>query len=137
MKKVIILILFTFIIIGCKQQKSSIEDGVYSTSLPEDHEKIFTEMTIIVSNGKIIDIEFYIKDAARNNRIFDETYEEVMGDNQHYREQCRNDLAGLNKYIEELLEKQDIEEVDSITGATWAYDKFYYTALTLLNEIGD
>jgi len=59
-----------------------------------------------------------------NKVFFNEGYEIRFKDNPEYVEQCRNEWKAINIYPKVLLEKQKIDSVDAISGATWAYKMF-------------
>ena len=59
-----------------------------------------------------------------NKVFFDEKYEERYKDIPEYVNQCRNEWKAINIYPNILLEKQKIDSLDAITGATWAYNMF-------------
>jgi major membrane immunogen (membrane-anchored lipoprotein) len=80
-----------------------------------------TEITI--SEGKITGVDFSIIDMD-NKVFFDEKYENRFKDIPEYVEQCRNEWKAINIYPNILLEKQKIDSLDAISGATWAYNMF-------------
>lgn len=80
-----------------------------------------TEITI--SEGKITGVDFSIIDMD-NKVFFDEKYENRFKDIPEYVEQCRNEWKAINIYPNILLEKQTIDSLDAISGATWAYNMF-------------
>jgi hypothetical protein len=41
-----------------------------------------------------------------------------------YQEQCFNDGRGIKTYPQRLLQTQDLDKVDMISGATWSYQIF-------------
>lgn len=98
------------------------KDGKYTVESKPDYEGYYTKATVVIKNGKIESIDWNIYDSKK--RVFDEAYEEVFGNNQHYREQCRKDLSGSKIYGPKLIQVQNIDEVDAISGATWANKKF-------------
>jgi major membrane immunogen (membrane-anchored lipoprotein) len=86
-------------------------------------ENFYGVTKITVSNGKINKVDFSIIDMD-NKVFFDEKYEERYKDIPEYVEQCRNERKAMNIYPNILLEKQKIDSMDAITGATWAYNMF-------------
>jgi major membrane immunogen (membrane-anchored lipoprotein) len=67
-----------------------------------------------------------------NGRVFDESYEEVFTGNDLYMQQSRDDWTGSRGYSDALIEKQDVEEVDAVSNATWTNRKFKeFVRLTL------
>ena len=109
------------------------KDGVYSNSLEKDYEGYETTAITKVENGKIVSIDWKIYD-TNNKRFFDSTYEEVFKGNDTYIQQCRDNMVGVRKFGPQLLQTQDIDKVDAITGATWCYNKFKEVAKKALVE---
>lgn len=100
-------------------------DGVYKAKSHAQYtyEPYVGYITITIKNGWPIDAEFKIVDTAKNE-LFDERYEKNFEENQHYIDQCRNDLRGVKAYPGILTKAKDIGKVDAITGATWSYNIF-------------
>jgi major membrane immunogen (membrane-anchored lipoprotein) len=86
-------------------------------------ENFYGVTKINVSGGKITDVDFSIIDMD-NKVFFDEKYEERFKDIPEYVKQCRNEWKAINTYPNILIEKQKIDSLDAITGATWAYNMF-------------
>ncbi len=107
-------------------------DGTYQYTGEKDAESYHVEGTMVVSSGVIQSMEWQIVDDNRN-RVFDDTYEEVYG-NETYKQQCRDNLSGMQTFVPALIEKQDAGEVDAVSGATWAYKKFEEAAKALLEQ---
>jgi major membrane immunogen (membrane-anchored lipoprotein) len=90
---------------------------------------IYTEQSyfgvtkVSISEDKISEIDFAIID-MENKVFFDKNYEIRFKDSPEYVEQCKNEWKAINIYPGQLLEKQDIDSVDAITGATWSYNMF-------------
>ena len=86
-------------------------------------ENFYGITTVTISEGKITKVDFSIIDMD-NQVFFDEKYEERYKDIPKYVEQCRNEWKAINTYPNILLDKQKIDSLDAITGATWAYNMF-------------
>jgi major membrane immunogen (membrane-anchored lipoprotein) len=78
---------------------------------------------IAIKNGKIIKVEFFVRDSSRHE-YFDDKYEKYFAGNNVYIQQCRNDWKGIQSYPDSLLKYQDLDKVDVISGATWSYNIF-------------
>lgn len=105
-------------------EKQAYKDGTYEVQTEADPEGYFTKANVAIKDGKITSVEWNIYDSNRANRVFDETYEEVFKGQESYQEQCRADLKGAKTYSGKLIDTQNIEEVDAISGATWTNEKF-------------
>lgn len=101
------------------------KDGIYfgSSRAEYTNEPYFGFSRVIIENGKIITVEFYVRDSSKHV-YFDEAYEKYFAGNEEYMQQCRNDWIGINSYPDSLLKYQDLQKVDVISGATWSYDIF-------------
>jgi major membrane immunogen (membrane-anchored lipoprotein) len=86
-------------------------------------EPYYGQVQIVVENGKIIQVEFMVRDSAKHEN-FDEKYEKHFAGNDLYVQQCRNDWKGVQSYPDSLLKYQDPDMVDAISGATWSYNIF-------------
>lgn len=86
-------------------------------------ENFYGVTKITISEGKITEVDFSIIDMD-NKVFFDEKYEERYKDIPEYVNQCRNEWKAINIYPNILLEKQKIDSLDAITGATWSYNMF-------------
>ncbi len=76
---------------------------------------------LTIEDGRITCLDFYIIDKAKNE-VFGEEYERHFKGMALYQEQCRNEWAALQIYPEEFLKKQNMNNVDAISGATWSYN---------------
>jgi major membrane immunogen (membrane-anchored lipoprotein) len=76
-----------------------------------------------INNGKFTDILFMVRD-SNLHETFDAKYEKHFEDIPEYIKQCRNDWNGVQTYPKKLAEKQDINKVDAMSGATWSYNIF-------------
>ena len=98
-------------------------NGTYEGQTQIDHEGYHASASVKVTQGLISIVDWNIYD-NNLNRYFDETYEEVYTGNELYMQQCRDNMIGMNAFGPKLIETQNIDSVDNITGATWCYKKF-------------
>lgn len=126
-----IVFLATWIIIYCfsnslanPSNSVSYQDGVYEGSSRSIYtsENFRGKVKITIEKGKIIDVEFQIINGESD--IFHEFYENNYIGNPYYMQQCRNDWKGVITYPRLLLDKQNIDQIDAITGATWSFNLF-------------
>ncbi len=111
-------------------------DGKYKAQTEPDYEGYFTKAEVTVEDGKITSVDWSIFDANRNDKPFDEKYEEVFAGNDYYMEQSRSDWKGSRTYRPKLIETQDPDEVDAVSGATWTNNKFREIVKKALEEAG-
>lgn len=116
-------------------QSSLYKDGVYEGKSRASYtsEPYWGTATVTIEKGKIKAVDFKIIDTAKNE-IFDEKYERHYAGNQQYIDQCRNEVKALQVYPRQFLEKQGVEEVDAISGATWSYNIFTSAVKTALDK---
>lgn len=137
MKNVVLpfTILGLIILTAFMQKRGPYLDGVYKakTQAQYTYEPYVGYVTVTVKNGWPANAEFTIIDTAKNE-IFNEQYEKNFEGNQHYINQCRNDLKGVKTYPEILKKFQTIEKVDAISGATWSYNFFKQAVIEALKQ---
>ncbi len=137
MKKVVLIItVLGFIILTAFiQKRGPYIDGIYKakTQAQYTYEPYVGYVTVTVKNGWTTDAEFTIIDTAKNE-VFNEQYEKNFEGNQHYINQCRNDLRGVKVYPEIFKKVQTIDKVDAISGATWSYNFFKQAVIEALKE---
>lgn len=76
-----------------------------------------------LKNGHFTDISFMVRD-SNLHETFDAKYEKHFEGNPEYIKQSRNDWNGVQAYPKKLAEKQDLNSVDAMSGATWSYNIF-------------
>lgn len=114
--------------LGCQSknvaegEKNKYKNGTYEAKTDAGTEGFHSEATLKISNNKISDVQWKIVD--QNGRVFDKTYEEVYPNSALYQQQCRSDYKGAITYSPKLIQTQDIDKVDAVSGATWSYNKF-------------
>jgi major membrane immunogen (membrane-anchored lipoprotein) len=139
----LILIQAVLLCLSCKNsEKNSIlgpeplgvyKDGVYEGQLPKDTEGYNTSALIEVKKGFIRTIGWNIYD-TNLKRYFDAAYEQVYTGNDTYIRQCRDNMKGMAAYGSKLIQTQNVDSVDVITGATWCYNKFKQVVKVTLKD---
>lgn len=129
------LVIFTFVFLSCSESTVSLSDGTYKGSSQSHYtdEPFVGTASVKVESHKIVSVEFQITDTL-NNEVFGSDYEKHYPDNELYRQQCRNDWQGVINYPKELLKVQNIDSVDAVSGATWAFDIFKASVEKALKE---
>lgn len=107
------------------QDTAKYKDGTYEgrSRAKYIYEPYWGNVKITLKNGQFTDIRFVIRDSNAHEK-FDQNYEKHFIGNPEYIQQSRNDWKGAQTYPKELSEKQDINKVDAISGATWSYNIF-------------
>ncbi|TFG44487.1 MAG: FMN-binding protein [Bacteroidia bacterium] len=100
-------------------------DGKYSGQSRHTYidEPYWGSVSFTLKSGLFTGIEFIIWDSVLQQR-FDSSYAKYFKDNELYIQQCRNDGKGVITYPKKLLEVQDINKLDAVSGATWSYNIF-------------
>jgi major membrane immunogen (membrane-anchored lipoprotein) len=86
-----------------------------------------------LKNGHFTDISFIVRD-SNLHETFDAKYEKHFEGNPEYIKQSRNDWNGVQSYPKKLAEKQDLNKVDAMSGATWSYNIFRATVQEALKK---
>jgi major membrane immunogen (membrane-anchored lipoprotein) len=98
-------------------------DGKYEAEIRKDFEGYHAEACVIVKNGLVDSVAWRIVD-NNNGRVFDDAYEDQFREYPAYIQQCRDNLAGMRTFVPRLLQTQNMDSVECVTGATWSYAKF-------------
>jgi major membrane immunogen (membrane-anchored lipoprotein) len=97
------------------------------------YEPFWGSVRISLTNGRFTEINFVIRD-SNLHETFDANYEKHFTGNAEYIQQSRNDWKGVQSYPEKLSEKQDINKVDAVSGATWSYNIFKASVIEALKK---
>ena len=125
-----LLSLFFFLLILCSSKpigpdKKERLNGTFEGKSQSYYvsENYWGQVKLQFLEGKIVDVKFKIRDSTLHEP-FDAKYEAHFTGNELYIQQSRNDWKGVQYYPKKLLEKQDIKDVDAVSGATWSYNFF-------------
>ena len=105
-----------------KDSSVTYKDGIYEgkSRAKYIYEPFWGSVRFTVMNKLFTDITFVIRDSSLHE-TFDGKYEKHFEGNPEYIQQSRNDWKGVQTYPRKLSEKQDINKLDAISGATWSY----------------
>ena len=100
-------------------------DGKYSgqSRFTYTDEPYWGSVQITVNKGLFTEISFVIRD-SNLHETFNGDYEKHFQGNELYIQQCRNDWNGVKTYPPKMIETQDVNKIDAISGATWSYNIF-------------
>ena len=120
-----IIITFLIVLLAAFSIGGPYYDGIYigASRAAYINEPYYGFSKIVVENGNIINVEFFIRDSSKHVN-FNEEYEKYFAGNDLYVQQCRNDWKGVKSYPDTLLKYQSIDKVDAISGATWSFNIF-------------
>jgi len=135
-----LILIFTSIVLGinfnsCKYKSESFIDGIYKGKSRSKYieEPYVGISTIHIKKGVIVEVYFKIIDTSKNE-IFNGNYEKHFIGNAEYIDQCRNDWKGVQYYPNQLVQKQSVDSIDAMTGATWSCNLFKSSSLEALKR---
>lgn len=106
------MIILCVCLTGCRDTRGY-KDGYYTAQTAEYNHGYKEYVCILIKNNHIISVEFNAKDYSGYIKSWDNSYMNLMKSAQgtYPNEYTRN-------YASQLVESQDIEKVDAVTGAT-------------------
>lgn len=116
-KAMIVLMLVMFF--GCSQENQTLKDGYYTAEMAEYHNGWKEFVTICVKSGDIVSVEYNAANESGFIKSWDMAYMRRMNGargtypNQYTRE-----------YARQVIEKQNAEEIDAISGASTSVKLF-------------
>ena len=118
-KKMILTALILTTLSACG--KKTYQDGVYEGEYKNDDD-VGGKSTVKleIKDGKIISVDF--KSYDKKGDLKDENYGKNSGEEGYRRAQ--RSVAGMKKYPGMLIEKQDINNIDTVSGATVSKKEF-------------
>ena len=124
----IILILSLIFVTGCSSKKE-LKDGVYEGNYKDESATV--KVVITIKDKKIVD---YVREERdnKNNKIKDENYGKDDADFNY--KQAQKAVKNSEGYAKKLVEVQDIDKVDSVSGATVSYKRFKSAVKDALNK---
>ncbi|UHR02443.1 FMN-binding protein [Peptoniphilus sp. GNH] len=152
-KLVTVSLIATFLLSGCgnknaapKNNKAANEnsapaatevaykDGEYTKDSEPDKYGGYMTATVTVKDGKITDAKLVLYNGDGSEK--DENYGKENGEikNQEMYDKAQASLEGAKDYPKQLVEKQDITKVDSVTGATQNHDAYVELVSKMLED---
>lgn len=118
--RVLFLLLGVFFVTSCSGSKE-MKDGKYKgTYSSEGDTKSTVNVEIEIKDGKIANV--IAEELDKNDKIKDENYGKEAGDSNY--KLAQKAVKGFEKYPKSLMETQDIDKVDSVSGATVSHKLF-------------
>lgn len=110
-----------FAMTACGKGDQSYKDGQYEGTYVSDSEHPSTfDVKITIKDQRITEVTATEKD--ENGKIKDQDYGKGLSDMNY--KLCQQSVEGFKKYPGMLIEKQKIDEVDAVTGATQSLKGF-------------
>jgi major membrane immunogen (membrane-anchored lipoprotein) len=131
--------LLAFLLGACAGASPSLDpsipfkDGTYSGVSAPDEEDAVGEVTLTVKGGAVVEASFEV--VAKDGTPKDESYGKDSGGriaNSEYYAAAQKAVAAFDVYAAQLVEVGVPEDVDVISGATWAHDQFVQAATAAL-----
>ena len=143
MKKFLIFsLIFSQIFIGCGENSvekipqkkifdlSDAKDGTYTAESSRDEKLGKSVLTVTIKDKKIIDAKFTGYDLFGNEK--NENYGSMLSEGDYKKAQVA--ANAIKNYPVQLIETQDLNKVDAISGASISYEQFKETAEKILSE---
>jgi len=124
----LLVILIAPFLTGCQNQEG-LKDGYYTVEMAEYSNGWKEFVTICVSNGKIVTVEYNAKNASGFIKSWDMAYMTRM-----------NSAKGTypnyytRAYAASFLKSQDPEKIDAVTGATHSGENFHKMTAALVEK---
>lgn len=115
-----------------KGAPAAYKDGTY-TGVYVDQEakdKSSSEVTLKIESGRIVDCQYVEKD--KNGKVKDKDYGKDSGEANYQLAQIA--VEGMQSYPGQLLEKQNPDEMDAVSGATVSFKCFQEAARQALDK---
>ena len=111
---------------------SNAKDGTYTVESSRDEKLGKSVLTLTIENKKIVAAEFTGYDLFGN--VKNEDYGALTGKDSADYKKAQIAVNAIKDYPKQLLETQDLNKVDAISGASISYSQFVETATSALNE---
>jgi major membrane immunogen (membrane-anchored lipoprotein) len=120
---------------GGQDTLNNYPDGIYTgqSRFMYTGEPYWGSVHFTLKSGQYTGINFIIRDSSLHE-TFDSLYEKHFQGNDLYIQQCRNDWKGVQSYPGKLMETQDIDKIDAISGATWSFNIFKASVKDAINK---
>ena len=131
MKRVLSLALICVLIMSLTacSEKTELQDGYYTAQASEFNHGWKEYITITVKNGKIVSTEYNAENASGFIKSWDNIY---MNEMKTVTGTYPNEYTRY--YAGQLLEDQNEDEIDALTGATSSYTSFQKLSKAVLEQ---
>lgn len=109
---------------SAKEQGKSYKDGTYTAQSSPDERGAIGEITLVIEKGKIAKADY--KGIMKDGKIKDTDYGKTNGkiENQDFYNKAQNAVRAAASYPAKLVETQDVDKIDAVSGATVSYNQF-------------
>lgn len=114
-----LFILFCIGLSGCGKKEQELKDGYYTAEMSEYDFGWKEFVSLCVSNGQLVSVEYNARNSSGFIKSWDMNYMRNM-------EAVTGAYPNMytRTYAAEFLEKQKVEEIDAISGASSSWGKF-------------
>jgi major membrane immunogen (membrane-anchored lipoprotein) len=111
-------------------------DGSYAAESKGKYtgENYWGHINITVTGSQITNVSFMIRDSSLHENVDSMYGVKHYPTNPTYQQQCVEDGNGIKIYPKKLLQYQNIDDVDIISGATWSHNIFDSTTRKALKN---
>lgn len=118
-QSLIIGVMLIGLLVGCSAEKTY-QDGKYQGRSEPDKRGSYGTINITVDGGKITDVDY--KEYQNDGALKDENYQK--GADKEVYELAQKAVKGTATYGKKLVEVQDVDKVDAVSGATNSNKQF-------------
>ena len=125
----LIAILVLALVVGCTSDEAKFEDGTYTAESQPDERGWKGVIEIVVEGGEIVSVDYDELDEEGNRKSEDDEYAEAM--------KGASGVSPAEAYEQletALVNRQDPDEIDLVTGATSSSEQFKSLAKEALNK---
>lgn len=100
------------------------KDGTYTGTSSPDERGAVGQITLTIGQGKITQADY--KGIQKDGKVKDIEYGKTNGkiENPEFYKKAQQGLKGAMTYGPKLVQTQDLDKVDSVSGATLSYKQF-------------
>lgn len=124
-KSMLLILVVVLLLTACgggseKSEEANYKDGVYTGTYSEKEGVVNMEVVLTIESNKIT--ECAMKSYGKDGKLKDETYGDGLDDKN--KELAKLAYQGFTQYPSLLVENQDVNKIDAISGATVSYKEF-------------
>jgi major membrane immunogen (membrane-anchored lipoprotein) len=140
--------LIGLLLAGCSSQKAnnvhndsshsehshSYKDGTYTAKSSPDERGAVGEVTLTIQQGKIAKADY--RGIQKDGKVKDIDYGKTSGkiENPEFYQKAQQGVKGAAAYGPKLIETQNVDRVDSISGATVSHKQFTEAVKSALDQ---
>ncbi|EIW20562.1 MULTISPECIES: FMN-binding protein [Pelosinus] len=116
------------------EHSHSYKDGTYTAKSSPDERGAVGEITLTIQQGKIAKADY--RGIQKDGKVKDIDYGKTSGkiENPEFYQKAQQGVKGAAAYGPKLIETQNIDQVDSISGATVSHKQFTEAAKSALDQ---